>query len=265
MERLAWDPVVAPPTSAAGSGEPPSTPLPVALRLIKLLEQNISIIGATQRGCITLMRVVSAIHHNAGLISAFLDALRAVTPALVADEHGAFVLCHIISGLDSRDAPPLSPDAAIESMQRFRRTFVDTDARAAHLFDITRWAQESRHEVHLRVLRDCADPVSWNAFVDALFEALLIHLESVLRGRQQCFVLWHALRRLPVTRLHSGLRLLHALASIQPTVQWPPRSLNRSFSLPPAQTPARCLRRSARVSAPRPAVGKVARSRCRAF
>jgi len=192
----------------------------IGLELLKPILELAAVLAASQRGCIALMRVVSAVHHDGRLLTAVVrDMLAKHAAVLLTDERASYVLCHSIAGLH---AP--SPNAAVDASS-FAKRFATHADRANYLLDITSWAageDAAQPLFHTRDARNTCDPESWAAFVDRVCAALIEHADVVLRGRQQCFVLWHVVRRWPVLQLPRGAELLNTYCSPIPCVPWPP-------------------------------------------
>jgi hypothetical protein len=220
-------------SESASDTVPVSPDTAAASRLIQSLANIASSVAATQRGCITLMRAASAVHHMPSLISLVVEMCTALAPQTLRDEHGAFVLCHLLCGLDDASFSPAPSSAECDSARQvhgFLSQQRDDEVRANHIFDISRWAQDLR-QTDDRPLRAECHPNVWAAFVDAVLVALHRQLDVVVRGRQQCFVLWHTFRRVPILQLARGRELLGALGSPSQIITWPPKA-------PPARSTA---------------------------
>jgi len=205
-----------------------------AALVVDAISTGVKELAVTQRGCITLMRLVSAVHHRKRLIDRVITSLRDNVAPLLDGVHSPYVFGHVLSGLHAPRTPEAgdvdyaasgTDDVAIPSLPSTLAggCVEPTRRRAMYIIDFAPWLQlADAPSPPFGGQRDRCSRETWIAFASALCNALRNHLRVVLFGRQQCFVLWHALRRLPVFELESGAALLASLASPIQTAVWPP-------------------------------------------
>jgi hypothetical protein len=208
--------------------EPGST---VLRYLARVVLPAITDLAATQRGCVTIMRLVSCVHHVSALLTPLIAALTRCIEFLLLGAHSPYVLCHVLAGLcrpalKSTYATIMpSPPTLLSSADLVTVGSPDWCARrSAYIIEFAPWiaaVTAAPSEDTMVLLRDLCDTRVWDGFVSAVLAALRVHADTVLRGRQQCFVLWHALRRVDVLRHADGLALLGVLATPTACVAWP--------------------------------------------
>ena len=108
--------------------------------------------------------------------------------------------------------------------------------RAVYIVDFANWLGfASADPSSPEGTRNTCEAATWTAFTDQLYMALSSRLAQVFAGRQQCFVLWHVLRRTEVFASAPGRRLLLDLADPTPCFPWP---LSSSTPCEDAATPS---------------------------
>uniref|UniRef100_A0A7S1L7N9 Uncharacterized protein n=1 Tax=Neobodo designis TaxID=312471 RepID=A0A7S1L7N9_NEODS len=183
----------------------------------------------THRGCIALMRVLSAIHHDRELVTSFIAALTPLTAAFLCGPQRPYLVCHIVCGLRPPPASP-PPPSATERQAIAHGAPGAEEARAEHVIEFLPWTQaidgaEAAGDAAAVALlgRDRCDAAVWHGFISAVLRELRNHLDAVLEGRQTCVALWHVFRRIRVLRYGAdGVALLAALASDEARAVWPP-------------------------------------------
>jgi hypothetical protein len=187
--------------------------------LMRLVFQHFDDIRTTQRGCISLLRILVAASPYNRAVDNFVSTVTTKLHTLIYDQHGNYIVSNLLCNFDRREVEAPAAAAFVGC------AMPPLDAETAPLFTPTpldELHQQTQHVLGLSAkcapagagplpARQCVvSPSIWRQFHVSLCSAIACDVVAVGTHKAASHVLENALRRVPFDRVPEALPLLHA-------------------------------------------------------